>query len=68
MAGNYWIDWSAPLTPQVRKVDHTMADPPRHTYTFNEAREEVADRLYSNVHHLHRELEKVRRMRAADVE
>lgn len=67
MTGKYWIDWSAPLTPQIRRVDHTTADPPRNTYTLNEAREEAADRLYANLHHIQRELEKIRHLAARDV-
>jgi hypothetical protein len=64
--GNYWIDWSEPLSPKIKRVDHTMADPPR-SFTFNEAKDEIGERLYSNVLHIHRKLDELRSMRAKDV-
>ncbi|MFI5863541.1 hypothetical protein [Streptomyces sp. NPDC051546] len=67
MAGNYWIDWSNPLQPRVKKVDKTAAWPPTHTYTLSEARDEVYDRLHSTVMVLQRELERVRYTPASDL-
>ncbi|MFJ6183739.1 hypothetical protein [Streptomyces sp. NPDC092295] len=67
MAGNYWIDWSNPLQPGVKKVDKTAAWGPTHTYTLSEARDEMYDRMHGTAMLLHREMERVRRAPASDL-
>lgn len=66
-AGNYWIDWSNPLQPKIKKVDKTAAWGPTHRYTLSEAREEVYDRLHGTSMLLHRQMQWVRYAPADDL-
>ncbi|MET9861993.1 hypothetical protein ABZY93_22280 [Streptomyces smyrnaeus] len=68
MAGNYWIDWTEPLTPRIYKVDKTASDRPLDTYTFGEAVDRVYERLHHNLMHIHHEMDKVKAMYAKDAE
>ncbi|MCY0933654.1 hypothetical protein [Streptomyces sp. H34-S4] len=66
-AGNYWIDWSNPLQPKIKRVDKTAAWGPTHRYTLSEARDEIYERLHGTVMLLQRELERVRYGTAKDL-
>lgn len=67
MAGNYWINWSNPLQPRIKRVDKTAAWGPTYTYTLTEARNEIYDRLHSTAMLLQGELDRIRRAPADSI-
>lgn len=59
----FWVDWSDPSYPEIKKWDGDYADP----ITFTEAKAQITQRFRALARHAHGQVNKIKWLRAGDV-